>query len=544
MSSPAEPLKPLTTRQGTSLHHRFIDAPEQNWQRAWNWLSEQANPIVVKEARQALVSREFIVSFGLSLTAIVLWTFYSLLSQLPEIYYLPGGVRMLSGYLVILSLPLLLVIPFGAYRSMVIEAEERTFELVSISALTALKIVQGKMLSACLQITIYLSVFIPCIIVTYLLRGVSLATLLNYPLWTVMISITLTALSILAATISRARILQVFASICVLALLLIAVLVWSFVMRSSLLEAAFEMRAIDSTILLIALGSIVAAITPVSLRCAAAAIDFPGENHAFPIRRGLLTASAIILFWALWLTVSSRETFIGIGFLSSSLFVMLIIGSLIASERGILSPRVQRTLPSTWLGRIFLTWFYPGSGLGYVFFSCLVTSLFLPFVLIGIFGINFEGTSPNINLAAVGLAVWSYCIFFTGLTRLILLTISTRIPSRALLGFLIQFLLVACLIALPFLGMLIANRFQTFNYTWHQGLNVFWTLIELASKQLGGDNGVVLTGLPLLALLVFALNLLLCGRDVMMVRVELPARIRRETEESKRPTASPVDPFA
>ena len=32
-----------------------------------------------------------------------------------------------------------------------------------------------------------------------------------------------------------------------------------------------------------------------------------------------------------------------------------------------LSPRVKRDLPQTLLGRIFLTWFAPGPGTGYMF---------------------------------------------------------------------------------------------------------------------------------------------------------------------------------
>ena len=119
---------------------------------------------------------------------------------------------------------------------MVIESEERTFEMVSISALSAGQIVQGKMFSACLQIAVYLSALAPCIVVTYLLRGVSLAVILNYLIYTVMFSVFLTGASILVATISRARIIQVFASICVLAGLLITFIYWAFAVGISLNE--------------------------------------------------------------------------------------------------------------------------------------------------------------------------------------------------------------------------------------------------------------------------------------------------------------------
>lgn len=545
MSSLDEPVEPLTTRQGTELRHRFIEPPEKRWQSAWNWLSEKANPIVVKEARQSLNSRQFTLSFGLTLTAIVLWTLFAVMSQLPEIYYIPGGLRMLSGYLVILAFPLLLVIPFSAFRSMVIEAEERTFELVSISALSATKIVHGKMFSACLQMTIYLSALTPCIVVTYLLRGVSLVTLINYLSWTVLISITLTALSILGATAGRARLLQVFSSIFVLGLLLIVCLIWSYTAMMSLSESTFELKGSHSTILMFALSTMVASVVPVCLRCAAAAIDFPSENHAFSIRMGLLFASAVVSCWVLWFTIYTEEYRFGVTFLFFLLFVYLMIGSLVVSDRGIISPRAQRSLPRTWMGRLFLTWFYPGAGLGYIFLSCLVASLALPWFLLGIFATNFQmGIQHSTTLTGMGLAVGCYFVFYTGLTRMILLTIPRNKPGRTLIAFSIQVLLVACGALIPFTSMLIARRFQVFNYSWHHGLNVFWTMSDLAYNEISGDNGIVLAGLPLLALLLFAMNLLLCSRDVLLVRAELPPRVREEIERNAEPAPPPPDPFA
>jgi hypothetical protein len=124
------------------------------------------------------------------------------------------------------------------------------------------------------------------------------------------------------------------------------------------------------------------------------------------------------------------------------------------------------------------------------------------------------------------------------------LTISPSRTGRALIGFLIQILLVACGALVPFAAMLIAVRFQVFSYSWHHGLNVFWTLSDLASSRISGDNGIVLAGLPFLALLMFAVNLILCSRDVLLVRVELPARIREEIGRSVEPAPSVPDPFS
>ena len=63
-----------STITSSSSQHRLTDAPEKLWERAWVWLSERANPIVVKEIRQSLKSKQFTISFGLTLIASMGWT--------------------------------------------------------------------------------------------------------------------------------------------------------------------------------------------------------------------------------------------------------------------------------------------------------------------------------------------------------------------------------------------------------------------------------------------------------------------------------------
>jgi hypothetical protein len=511
------------------VQHRFLNPPEKRWQVAWNWLSERANPIVVKEARQALNSRQFTLSFGLTLSAILFWTFYAVLSQLPEIYYLPGGLFLLSGYLVILSFPLLLVIPFSAYRSMMIESEERTFELVSISALSAVQIVNGKMFSACLQIAVYLSALTPCIVITYLLRGVSFSLLLNYLTWTILLSLVLTAASILSATASRVRWLQVFSSICVLAVLLITFLYWTILVSVSLSDGMINLGGQIRLTQFLAMVTIVAAVIPACLRCAAAAIDFPSENHAFSVRLRLLIAISVTTFWALWFTVDGESHQISMLLLFTMLAVFLCLGGLVAGEQGIISPRAQRTLPKTWLGRLFLTWFYPGAGLGYVFLTCLITGLVTPWILLGLFGPSFQlSIRYGESVAGIAIATWSSFVFYSGVTRLLMFAVSRRFHARVLIGLVIQLLLLVFGAMTAFFIALIASGFRDLDYSWIQVFNVMWTASDLASNGITNDNMPGLTVLSLLGLIVFVVNLLLCGRDVLLVRVGLPPRVKEE----------------
>ena len=142
-------------------------------ERGGDWL----NPILVKESRQALKSRQFLICFGLVLGFGWGWSLLGIAILSPGVHYIPGGAMMLSGYVTILAVPVLVIVPFTAFRSLASEVEDGTFELLSITALSARQIVTGKLGSAAIQLLIYFSALSPCIAFTYLLRGVDIVTI-------------------------------------------------------------------------------------------------------------------------------------------------------------------------------------------------------------------------------------------------------------------------------------------------------------------------------------------------------------------------------
>ena len=137
ISLSGEPPLLSSTLDGDSPH-RICKIPEKGWERWWLWGTERINPIVVKEVRQSLKSRQFTIAFGLTLIAAVSWTLIAISLMVPKIYYSPGGVQLLTGFFCILQFPLMIIIPFSAFRSLTTETEDSTFELLSISALSVL----------------------------------------------------------------------------------------------------------------------------------------------------------------------------------------------------------------------------------------------------------------------------------------------------------------------------------------------------------------------------------------------------------------------
>jgi hypothetical protein len=524
-----------------SSYNRFTDEPQKKWQEAWALLSERANPIVVKEARQALNSRQFVFAFSLTLVAVLCWTVMAVVMQLPELYYVPGGMTLLSGYMVILACPLLLIIPYSAYRSMVVEAEDRTFELVSISALSAQQIVNGKMYSSLLQIIVYLATLSPGFVITYLLRGVLLSSIVYYLVFTLQFSIALTGLSILAAALGRSKFLQVLSSIAVLAGLMFCFVYWS----------AFTVNTLEmwnlgdyGPAVVIALSTVVAALVPVCLRSSTAAIDFASENNATPLRLRLALFVLVCKAWGIYAAAASGESGWAYVFLFGGLAMFLIMGALMTSELGIISPRAQRTLPKTVMGRVFTTWYFPGAGLGYVFLVCLYTSYLTGWFALSVApAMSINSRLIGSEISAFCVASWGYFVFYCGLNRLLMLAIPRHVQGRMLIGLLLQGILISLGVLIPFLIMLLVTGFREFPYDWHQFSNLFWTF-SLLERSSGASIGSSLLLLVLCAVGVFGLNLLLCGRDVLLIRTRLPNRLQEELNKDQIVPPAAPDPFA
>ena len=125
---------------------------------------------MVKETRQALKSRQFVITFSVLLFAALGWTIVGSLSMMPQIYNTPSAPRMLIGYYIVLAIPMLLVVPLAAYRSLEGEIDDGTLELLSITTLSPWQIVLGKLASAMLQMLLYFVALFPCVAHPFQLR--------------------------------------------------------------------------------------------------------------------------------------------------------------------------------------------------------------------------------------------------------------------------------------------------------------------------------------------------------------------------------------
>lgn len=163
-------------------------------------LSDRLSPIVVKEVRQMVRGREFNYSFGLSLVAGLIVAFW-------------GGADALAGngaagswiFAVLIGCLILFgfaIVPMGTFSVLRNERTERTFDLITLTALSPRRIVLGKLLAQGVKLVTLFAGLAPFIAMSFLLGGIdfmtiliSLATVFMWSLWACAACLCLSSLS-------------------------------------------------------------------------------------------------------------------------------------------------------------------------------------------------------------------------------------------------------------------------------------------------------------------------------------------------------------
>ena len=345
--------------------HKGAMSLTERMELASDWL----NPILVKEARQALKGRVFAVTFISVLLLAWAWSIFGVALQSPGIYYAPGGSYMLMGYLVILALPLIVVVPFSAFRSMAAEREDGTFELVSITNLKPWQLITGKLTSAMLQILIYLSALAPCVAFTYFLRGVDIFMIVIVMIVGVLESLLLSALALLMAAQTRPQRMQNVASVVLLMLLVAAAFTTCSIEFGTLASGVtIPIRDTRAWIVAAAVLTTWSCVFWLFILAAAAAVTFASDNRSSKLRTATLVTHAVWFGWMSWTwQMADHEAEVIYMYLLPMSVFWWFCGSCSTGERTILTPRVRRSLPQSTLGRLFGMLFFPGRGLGYLF---------------------------------------------------------------------------------------------------------------------------------------------------------------------------------
>lgn len=529
MSTVKEPGAPLPATSGDA-------SPENPWWRFADQLLSRAgdhlNPILVKETRQALKSRQFTAAFWLVLVFAAGWSFVGISLLLPRVYYLPSGRFMLTGYFVILCVPILLVVPFSAFRSLATEREDGTYELLSITALSARQIVTGKLGSALMQMLVYYAALAPCIAFTYLLRGMDIGTILILLIGTFLVSVLFSCVGLVFAGMHNSRQWQALSSVLLLILLIVGGWTWGFWMMVLIYESGTAMDQVEFWYGVGFTLTMYATVLTLLILIGAAQNAFVTDNRSTKIRATLLAQLVLFAGWMIFLWVTYGEEGMAPATLTIGGLFWTLYGALLTGEVAELSPRARRDLPQSFFGRAFLTWFNPGSATGYVF---ALTTFFAFDLLILSINMFAAANKPEMaydvtDVVPYGILIWAYMAFYLGLGRLIVVGLRRIADFGIPAVVLIHVLVLTGATAFPTFLQFWLQNFRSADYSNLQTMNWMWTLIETMDGSWMMQPIVVTVSTA--GVSMFALNLVLAAREVEATRLATPERVRDDDSGS------------
>ena len=396
----SEPIALGTPREASDAGDRLLKVAEA--------VTDRMNPILVKEVRQALKSRQFVVTFMLLLVVAWLVSAGAAIFAPTAMEFGSAGHTLFLIYFGILAFAVIVIVPFGAHRSMLTERDQNTYELLSISSLTPRQIVNGKLLSAMVQTFVYYSAITPFIAFASLLQGfdlpLSLFLLTGAFGWSMCVSM----FALMLSTLAQRRQIQAANSMGMFFLLMFQLYMTGGVMFGlSSSGVPFDDPTFWWTVGCVVAGA--GSYTLLAQQVAVSRLTFESGNRSSGIR--LILAAQFWLFCgavvveSLWSGISlSAEDASGL-----FLFVAVhwtIAGLYASTEVDWLSRRLRRQLPRNVLLRLFLVPWMPGGARGFLWMLLHVAAIVAAAFLF------FRDTDW---LPRYVLATCCYIVFLTGL---------------------------------------------------------------------------------------------------------------------------------
>jgi len=357
------------------------DSRPLRWLRALSpprlsrWVADHANPIVVKELRQAVRSRAFVGLFMLLLGVCVV---ISLAACGRGETGMTNGSDVFAAFLTCMSLAGMVVMPMLAFHALGNERMDNTYELLNVSGLGPRRIVRGKLGAMLLQLGLIVSAFVPFMAFTYFLRGISIPEMLVSIACVVFLSAFLILAAVTASTLAPTK--RGYAAIRVivflsLVLLAIPVLDGDFVneITREFMSASRSGHGPDLASLLLFLLGFILPYVIILYQLAVSRLTFPADNRSTGLRAAFLFHSLVCIgafaLNALGIRAGSEEWTV----LGAYLVVHWgVAGVFMTTEPEGMSRRVERTIPRRSLLRFLATPLWPGRSRGW---ACLLLGL-------------------------------------------------------------------------------------------------------------------------------------------------------------------------
>ncbi|HTQ39109.1 MAG TPA: hypothetical protein VMJ32_08770 [Pirellulales bacterium] len=516
------------------------------------WAGEWLNPLLVKEVRQSLKSRQFSITFSAVLCLSWLWSIAGITRLGPEVSYGAYGPDMFYVYYLILAFPLILIVPFSTFRSLIAEREDNTYELVAITTLRPRQIVAGKLGSSVAQMAVYFSAVAPCLAFTYLLRGIDVPTICWILFDTFLASLGFSMCALLLATIAKEKHWQILLAVVIIVTLFSAFqgarqLCWERLRNPRLEFSSSEFWMENLTFLSFYVSTFV-----LLYFAAAAQLTFTAENRSTPLRWAMLAQQVLFIGWigfgALKTMSQNRSMAAGVGFLGVIAVVVasmywFVMGGFMSGEATELSPRVKRRLPQSDLGRALFTLFNPGAGTGYLFAVSNVAAISVLAICAVWYGeasggSTATGLAPPSQLITQILLLVGYFVLYLGVGNLLLRLLRRFTQVTLSAGVLVNLLLVMAGWGIP--GIIDPYDIHRSTYNLGHLTDPYWSCIATIDPRISTVHDELLVIILPAAALVFLWNLVYIVPEIRQVRMLPPPRVIEE-EQALAP-AQPTHP--
>jgi hypothetical protein len=284
-------------------------------------------------------------------------------------------------------------------------------------------------------------------------------------------------------------------------------------------------------------------------------LTFTTENRSSRLRAMMLVQQALLVGWLAYACAaegpihrgffSMRDAIIMVSLIGcvTSMLYWYGMGAIMSGESIAISQRVKRSLPKSFLGRAFLTWFYPGPATGYVFALANLASV----MFVSLLAVFFVENNPqHIRIFTLfTLTGFFYVAGYLGLGNLLLYLIRRVSTVTLFTGTVIQCLLVLIGVATPWLIAEINGTYVR-SYTLLHVTDPFWSCAMFLEGQ-----GLTPTKetIPWLvvppALIIFILNLIYVAPRVRERTAAKPLRMIEEDATFAPPpsAAEPASPW-
>jgi len=174
--------------------------------RLVSWLdeaSDRLSPIVVKEVRQIVRGREFNYSFMISLVVGLLVSFFGAANAATGNG--TTGQSVFVGLTACLALLGIGIVPFGASSALRNERLEQTMDLISVTSLSARKVIVGKLLAQAVKLATLFAGMAPFVATSFLLGGIDFVTIVLTLAIVFFVSLWACAVALLLSSIAKTR---------------------------------------------------------------------------------------------------------------------------------------------------------------------------------------------------------------------------------------------------------------------------------------------------------------------------------------------------